>query len=120
MRDRRKEQRWPAFLAGTISFNRRLSVADCIVRNTSSFGARLVFHNTPFVPDEFELTIAQKNIECRVRTCWRRFDEIGVEIQERQPAERPALSLQQARRLHRLEQENASLRRQLALTDRGE
>ena len=75
MLDRRKEQRWPAFLGGTISFNRRLSVADCTVKNTSAFGAKLVFHNTAFVPDEFDLSIASKAIEYRVRTRWRRVDD---------------------------------------------
>jgi hypothetical protein len=117
MLDRRKEQRWPAYLGGSISFNRRLSVADCIVKNASALGAKLVFHNTTFVPDEFDLSIASKSIAYRVRTRWRRVDAIGVEIQERQPAEQPVIPLREALRRQRLEQDNAALRRRLALAE---
>jgi len=57
MLDRRREQRYPAYFGGTISFNRRLSVADCVVKNTSRLGAKLVFHNTTFVPAECDLAV---------------------------------------------------------------
>jgi hypothetical protein len=51
--------------------------------------------------------------------CWQRFSEVGVEIASRQPFDRPAISITQARRLKRLEQENASLRRRLALSEQS-
>jgi len=109
MRDRRKEQRWPAYLGATISFNRQLSVVDCIVKNTSVAGAKLVFHNTPFVPEEFDLSIPQHNIACRARTCWRHFDAVGVALDSRQ-AQQPIVAFRQTQRRKPRAQDNAALR----------
>ena len=116
MLDRRKEQRWPAYLGGTLCFNKRLSTADCIIRNTSPSGARLALHNTPFVPDEFDLVIPQWHAEYRMRVKWRRPNELGIEVVEGELSEHPS-KLARARRLKRLERENKELRLRLALSD---
>ena len=118
MEERRKEQRWPAYLGATAIFNKLIS-ANCIVKNTSSAGARLVLHNTPLIPDEFDVVVPRKNAEWRARVKWRRLEQIGVELAVRQTAEAP-VSLEEARRLRHLKKQNAALRRRLSVLEDGE
>ncbi len=114
MKDRRQDQRWPSYLGATINFNRGTAVASCIVKNTSSSGARLLLHNSIFVPDEFDLVVPHKRAECRLRMRWRRHEFVGVEILYVYPRDGYA-SLADARTIHRLREENVSLRRQMGL-----
>lgn len=81
MRERRKVQRWPAYLGGRASFLSEKSTADVLIRNTSASGAKVVVHNCRFVPDNFKLTIPKWRAEYRVRACWRHYDEMGVEFE---------------------------------------
>src|SRR5262252_2206358 len=80
MQERRKEGRSPAYLGGQITTDRRLIAIDCVVRNTSGAGARLVVPHATLLPDVFELHIPKKNSAYRVRTCWRGERDVGVEI----------------------------------------
>ena len=81
MREMRKEERRLAYLGGRASFFRGQSSADLLIRNTSVSGAKLIVHNGSFVPDKFNLMIPAWQTKFRVRTCWRRYDEIGVELE---------------------------------------
>src|SRR5450759_4004851 len=82
MQERRKVQRWPAYLGGRASFLSEKSTADVLIRNTSASGAKVVVHNCRFVPDIFKLTIPKWRAEYCVRACWRHYDEIGVEFEQ--------------------------------------
>jgi PilZ domain len=113
--DRRKEQRSPTYLGGTLSFNKRLSTADCLVRNTSPSGAKIALPNTRFVPDEFDLVIPQWHAEYRMRVVWRRQDQLGIEVVPSDLNEEPT-QVAQARRLKRLERDNKELRLRLSLS----
>jgi hypothetical protein len=110
--ERRKEGRSPAYLGGQITTDRRLIAIDCVVRNTSGAGARLVVPHATLLPDVFELHIPKKNSAYRVRTCWRGADDVGVEIMPLEADDAP-VPLTLARRLKILEAENAALKRQL-------
>lgn len=112
MQERRKQQRWPTYLRGRISFADRFAAVDCLVRNTSATGARLAIHNGAFVPDEFDLAIPRKSTEVRVRTRWRTAEAIGVEIADAPAADAP-IPLSMARRIRELEAANESLKRRL-------
>ncbi|MBK5957070.1 hypothetical protein CCR97_02415 [Rhodoplanes elegans] len=116
MQDRRREQRWPAYLRGRISFANRFSAVDCLIRNTSPRGARLAVHNSAVVPDEFDLAIPRKGTEVRVRARWRSFEIIGVEVVTAPAADAP-IPIGLARRIRDLEAANDSLRRRLAQDD---
>jgi hypothetical protein len=111
MQDRRREQRWPAYLGGTITFSKRVAVLDCLVRNISHSGARLTI-GSGVVPDAFDLQIPQQQAEYRARMRWRSAEAIGVEFASVQDATAP-VPLSLARRIRRLESENAGLRRKL-------
>jgi hypothetical protein len=117
MQDRRKEQRWPALLGGTVEIGRGFATASCTVRNTSASGARLKLNRDAFLPEEFDLAITARDMSYRVRRKWRRDDEIGVEIARVRRREAP-VPLKHARRIRQLQDENAKLRDRLAdLTD---
>jgi hypothetical protein len=112
MLDRRKEQRWPAYLGGRIAFSKRFAAAECLVRNTSAAGAKLIVHNGGFIPDEFDLLIPHRQAAVRVRTCWRSLEEIGVEFTQVQNPDAP-IPISLARRMKRLKSENENLKRRL-------
>jgi len=114
--ERRKEGRSPSYLGGQITTDRRLIAIDCVVRNTSGTGARLVVPHATLLPDVFELHIPKKNCAYRVHACWRGVGDVGVEIMPLDATEAP-IPLTLARRLKVLEAENASLRRRLPGSD---
>jgi PilZ domain len=113
MIERRKSIRNRSYLGGRISFNRRRSVMDCLVRNLSPDGAKVVFDHTTTVPDEFDLTIARKERTFRARTIWRRADEMGVAFVASSTANAP-IPLDLARRIRDFEAERDRLRRRVA------
>jgi hypothetical protein len=117
MLDQRKEARLPAFLGAVISYKHKFWRADCIVKNTSDGGVKLLAPNLPTIPDKFDLTIPQRNLECSVRLKWRRDGELGVAIEHSQPLADTNDELRRDRRTARLKRENAMLRQRLSLAD---
>jgi hypothetical protein len=112
MDERRKEQRWPAYLGARIVSASRHVTADCLVRNTSSGGARLVLDRAALLPDEFSLQIPKHQIEYKVRTRWRRYHDVGVEMTPVTTVE--PVDLERERRMRELKASNAALKRRLA------
>ena len=112
MQERRKDQRSPSYVGGHITTDRKLISIDCVVRNTSGAGAKLVVPNATLLPEVFELHVPYRNSAYRVRACWRRLQDVGVEILPLEAAEAP-VPFAMARRLKQLEAENAGLRRRL-------
>lgn len=55
MSNRRSHPRRRTFKGGKLTFNKGLSVLDCIVRDWSEDGARLELPTTVGVPESFEL-----------------------------------------------------------------
>ena len=117
MLDRRSEQRLPAFLRGMISYNRKLWRTDCVVRNTSTGGIKITGRDLSLVPEQFDLSIPQKNADFRVRLKWRGNGEIGVAIETTNAPEISPLDAERNRRLKRLENETNTLRRLISLHD---
>ena len=80
MQDRRTTVRARSFLGGKIIFNNRNSSLDCLVRNVSAQGARLIVSEALVVPEEFELVIPQKGRSYRALLKWRSATECGVRL----------------------------------------
>ena len=78
MGERRSSARQKSFLKGQIIFNNRRSVVECLIRDISSDGARLIMSQTGIIPDVIELYIPQKEETLRARVQRRADDEIGV------------------------------------------
>ena len=76
--ERRRTARQKSFLRGSIHFNNRRSVVDCLIRDISPYGARLIFSDTVTTPDVIELYIPQKEETLRVTVIWRHGQEVGV------------------------------------------
>jgi hypothetical protein len=112
--ERRKVSRQKSFLRGTIHYNNRQSVLDCLIRDISPYGARLIFSAAVVVPDELELHIPQKDQTLGAHVIWRHGREVSVAFAP-QPMATEGRTDEGAlgERLQRLEAEVAALKRVL-------
>ena len=78
--ERRQEKRQRSLLGGHVVMNNKFSTVDCIVRDVGEHGARLRFGGTPYLPQEFELTITGRNGKRRARKVWMRDGDMGVAL----------------------------------------
>lgn len=78
MAERRRKPRQKSFLRGCVYFNKRSRSLDCLVRDFSEHGARIIFSENVSVPDAVELHIPQKEQTLRARVQWRHGNEIGL------------------------------------------
>jgi len=114
MGERRRSVRKKSFLRGCLYFNKRRSALDCLIRDISEEGARIIFSDTVNVPDVVELYIPQKEQTLRARVEWRHGDEIGLIFPDTARAIDGAPATGElAQRVSQLESEIASLRRVL-------
>jgi hypothetical protein len=96
-----------------IYFNNRRSAFDCLVRDISPYGARLIFSDSVTTPDVLELYIPQKEQTLRVHVIWRHGEEVGVTFAQIAELENPAEVGELAERVARLEVEVVALKRTL-------
>jgi hypothetical protein len=110
--ERRRTARQKSFLRGMIYFNNRRNAVDCLVRDISPYGARLIFSDAVTTPDVLDLYIPQKEQTLRVHVIWRNGQEVGVAFAQATPmvpvAEQPS---DLAERVARLEMEIVGLKR---------
>ena len=76
--ERRKIARQKSFLRGMIYFNNRRNAVDCLIRDISPYGARLIFSDAVTTPDVLDLYIPQKEQTLRTHVIWRHGQEVGV------------------------------------------
>jgi hypothetical protein len=115
MGERRHSSRQKSFLRGCIYFNNRRSAVDCLIRDLSPAGARLIFSAAVNVPDAIDLYIPQKEQTLRAHVQWRYGVEAGVSFMKGgQMGAAPAMPDHElTERVARLEMEMASLRKML-------
>jgi PilZ domain len=110
--ERRRSSRKRSFLRGCIYFNKRRGAIDCLIRDISDDGARIIFSDTVNVPEFVDLYIPQKEQTVRAHLQWRHGDEIGLSFVD--PAQGlDGASGDLAQRVAHLESEVAVLRRLL-------
>jgi hypothetical protein len=124
MSEHRRETRQRVFLKGRVVFNNGSSSLDCLVRDMSPTGARLVMSEATTLPDAFDLYIPQKDRTYRATLRWRREGGIGGSFEgparagtapaSPDPAATDASVTLLLKRISELETENAALRRLLA------
>jgi hypothetical protein len=113
--ERRVSTRQKSLLRGRILYNNRRNSVDCVIRDISSQGARLVFSDAVTVPDVVDLYIPHKEQTLRAEVHWRNGEEVGVAF-SKAAAPAPEQSIQPgdlATRVERLEAELAALKRVL-------
>lgn len=112
MSERRSSARQKSFLQGRVFYNNRRTSADCLVRDVSARGARLVFADAITVPDVVELYLSNKDAIQRATVQWRRGNEIGVGFGIEYSSDMDVTAPpDMSARLLKLENECASLRR---------
>ncbi len=111
MRDRRSSTRQKSFLQGRIYYNNRRSSVDCLVRDISDTGAKLVFSSAVTIPDVVEIYLSNKEEVRRARVQWRRGDEVGIDFIFENGADAVAAPADILGRVLKLESECASLKR---------
>lgn len=113
MGERRRSVRQKSFLRGCVYFNKRRNALNCLIRDISSEGARIIFSETVSVPDIVDLYIPQKEQTVRARVQWRHGDEIGLAFPDAVRAADGTSDGELAKRVAQLESEIGSLRRVL-------
>ena len=106
--EHRKHIRTSSYLGGRVAFNHLYATTDCLIRNTSPEGCRLVFHAPTALPAHFVLSIPSREQAINARVVWRTEKEAGVAF-EIPAAVQPPISLDIARRIKRLEEEKRLL-----------
>ena len=76
--ERRSSVRQRVLKGGVLSFNRGYGSLECVVRNVSRDGARLVFGETAAVPSHFSFRIGHDGEWRTAEVRWRRREDIGV------------------------------------------
>ena len=109
--ERRRTARQKSFLRGMIYFNNRRNAVDCLIRDISPYGARLIFSDAVTTPDVLELYIPQKEQTLRVHAIWRHGQEVGVAFAQAAQMDPVAESGDLAERVARLEMEIVGLKR---------
>jgi hypothetical protein len=115
MSERRSRPRLRSYLGARVAFNARASTMDCLVRNISDEGARLVFAAETTLPQEFDLLVPHRKLEARARIVWRTGTEMGVTFLQasQAPATAEIVPISIARRLRDCETEKAALKRRI-------
>ena len=81
-----------------IYFYNRRSVVDCLIRDISPYGARLIFSDAVATPDVLDLYIPQKEQTLRIHVIWRHGQEVGVAFAQAAQIEPPRPSSPKATR----------------------
>jgi hypothetical protein len=111
MEERRQVPRHKSLLRGRVYFNNRNSTAECLVRDISAHGARLIFADEVLIPEIVELYIPAKEQMLRAQVIWRNANESGVAFANHQQMARPADAENLADRVQKLEHEIEVLKR---------
>jgi hypothetical protein len=96
MLERRQVQRGRTFLGGCIAFGHPGFTIDCVVRDMSPNGAKVIFSDAIPVPNEVDLVIERYGKTHRAHFVWRRGSEAGVVFPDAEVKSRVVL-LDQAR-----------------------
>src|SRR6476619_8232043 len=101
--ERRRIARQKSFLRGMIYFNNRRNVVDCLIRDISPYGARLIFSDAVTTPDQLDVYIPQKEQTLRSHVIWRHGQEVGVAFAQAAQMAPPAETSELSERVARLE-----------------
>ena len=114
MVERRRSVRQKSFLRGRVYFNKGRELADCLVRDLSNQGARIIFSDSINIPALIDLHIPQKDYNVRARVIWRQGVEIGLAFPDADLVpSAPPQSNDLAERVSKIETEIAQMRRTL-------
>ena len=76
--DRRRAHRQRVLLGGKIVHSHGNFSTDCVIRNLSTFGARILLSAGSVVPDTFDLIEMKNGASFSCRVVWRAYPQVGV------------------------------------------
>lgn len=115
MDEQRKSGRTRTVLRATIIFNNRNSSIDCVVRNFSDVGAKIVIDESIGIPQQFELSVPQKGRSYLAKVVWRTRGETGIEFANELVGDQLIpVGHDLASQLRELKRENAALKKKCA------
>jgi hypothetical protein len=79
--ERRAALRRRVLKGATLTFNRRFSAFECVVRNQSAEGALLSLAETFSLPAQFEVLISGEETLRTARVRWRSMNAVGVKFE---------------------------------------
>jgi hypothetical protein len=78
--ERRAEERHKALKGARIIFNSGYGAMECLVRNQSEHGARLVFGDVAAVPNHFAIYVSGTQQRQNASVQWRYGDQVGIKV----------------------------------------
>ena len=93
-------------------YDQHYCVIDCLVRNISEAGARLVFASPAVIPAEFDLLFSQKGSTRRAQVTWRKELDVGVQFLSGRSE--VSIPLEAAQTIRTLKTQNERLLRRLS------
>lgn len=76
--NRRTTHRMRTLKGAEIVFNGGFSAFECVVKDLSDVGARIMMGDATGVPDHFELVIPHDKLRRKCTVRWRRYNTLGV------------------------------------------
>jgi hypothetical protein len=116
MSERRRSSRLRSFLGGRVSYANGRTQQECLIRNLSSRGAKLVFDHAVTLPSEFDLFIHKQQRSFRAKVMWHAEQEVGVRLT---PIAVDVSPVKLARKVQILKAENEELRKQISQRGTG-
>jgi hypothetical protein len=80
--DRRLAPRLKTLLTGILVFDENGTTMDCLVRNLSAYGAKVILADAFRLPDEFSLKVPHHDQTHRAKVIWRRGDDAGLSLRD--------------------------------------
>ena len=110
MSERRQSTRRRTYLGGRASFEKLAVTDECLVRDLSAGGARVVLSGSTPMPNAFDLTLRESGETRPVRVVWRD----GIRLGAAYASTAAPLAPEAARRIRKLEADRNALLRRLA------
>jgi hypothetical protein len=116
MQERRKQPRSRTYFGGQVVYDQRYCATDCLIRNLSQDGARLVFAGPAIIPMEFDLVIRQRGHSRRVQLVWRKEADVGVKFLHRhaETSIEASIAIEAAQKISALKAQNSTLVRRVS------
>lgn len=102
--DRRLAPRLKTLLTGILVFDENNTTMDCLVRNLSAYGAKIVLADAFRLPDEFKLKVPHHDQTHRAKVIWRRGDDAGLALSDAEETARHEHHRMTAREIKRAHQ----------------
>jgi len=108
--ERRLAPRLKTLLSGILVFDENGTTMDCLLRNLSAYGAKVIIADAFRLPDSFNLRVPHHDQTHRAKVIWRKGDAVGLRLSDVEEVERreaKRLTAREAKRLHQKEMDAA-------------